>query len=454
MENKGTIFGIIALIIGGSGLGLGAFSVITIQTIEAQQGPPGEDGTDGIDGIDGINGTDGIDGINGTEGIDGIDGIDAPGYFCSSAAEVQLALDSIGDKSGKIIINKSITLTSKININGGGSYLIQGNGPGIIIDCDGNWNAFDITNATTCIIRELKINSSDINSLNIAAIKVNEVHNNPIYIEKVHIIGDLDLEGHGIDIESGNVKISNCYIANVREGIYQSSGNNSYFIANNLNNGSQMGISIYGSFNVIANNYIRNFQDGINVFGDNNVIKDNFLNSIQQHGIYLTVCSNNFVSGNFFSNLGSAGIFAVNCDFITVSENQITDFISYGIYLVNSDKNIISGNQISFGNGNGLAITNGDYNVITGNLIYNLSRGGIWLSGIYIFDGADFNTISGNGVFNCTAYGGANIGYGIHIISMNCYDNTVMGNTSLNNEDNWKDLGTNTFGNATNNNFG
>ncbi|KKN28468.1 hypothetical protein LCGC14_0853970 [marine sediment metagenome] len=61
VKSKNSLFGIIALIIGASRLGLGAFSVVNFQTIEGPQGIPGNDGQDGIDGIDGINGTDGQD---------------------------------------------------------------------------------------------------------------------------------------------------------------------------------------------------------------------------------------------------------------------------------------------------------------------------------------------------------------------------------------------------------
>jgi hypothetical protein len=49
MENKSSLFGIIALIIGASGLGLGLFSVVNFQTVEGPQGLPGEDGQDGKD---------------------------------------------------------------------------------------------------------------------------------------------------------------------------------------------------------------------------------------------------------------------------------------------------------------------------------------------------------------------------------------------------------------------
>lgn len=49
VENKSSLFGIIAIIIGASGLGLGVFSVVNFQTVE---GIPGDDGQDGIDGDD------------------------------------------------------------------------------------------------------------------------------------------------------------------------------------------------------------------------------------------------------------------------------------------------------------------------------------------------------------------------------------------------------------------
>jgi len=76
MENRSSLFGIIAIIIGASGLGLGAFSMVNFQLIEGPEGPQGEPGDNGQDGI---KGDDGLDGINGTDGEDGLDGEDAPG---------------------------------------------------------------------------------------------------------------------------------------------------------------------------------------------------------------------------------------------------------------------------------------------------------------------------------------------------------------------------------------
>ena len=46
VENRSSIFGIIALILGAGGLGLGAFSVVNFQVVDGPQGLPGEDGTD------------------------------------------------------------------------------------------------------------------------------------------------------------------------------------------------------------------------------------------------------------------------------------------------------------------------------------------------------------------------------------------------------------------------
>jgi len=76
VENKSSLFGIIALIIGATGLGLGVFSAVNFQIVEGPEGPQGVPGEDGVDGIDG---QDGIDGINGTDGVDGVNGEDAPG---------------------------------------------------------------------------------------------------------------------------------------------------------------------------------------------------------------------------------------------------------------------------------------------------------------------------------------------------------------------------------------
>jgi hypothetical protein len=78
VENRSSIVGIIAMIIGASGLGIGTFAVINFQVIQGLAGPPGQDGTDGLDGLNGINGTDGLDGKDAPGGL--VVGILDPDY--------------------------------------------------------------------------------------------------------------------------------------------------------------------------------------------------------------------------------------------------------------------------------------------------------------------------------------------------------------------------------------
>lgn len=54
LENRSSLFGLIAIIIGAAGLGVGAYSVVNFQVVEGPQGPPGQDGDDGPPGSLGI----------------------------------------------------------------------------------------------------------------------------------------------------------------------------------------------------------------------------------------------------------------------------------------------------------------------------------------------------------------------------------------------------------------
>ena len=105
-------------------------------------------------------------------------------YYCSTELELNNALNSIGTGSGTIYITNSITLSSTININGGGSYIIQGYGKGTVIGCTGDQNIFDVQNAIYCKIQNLKIDTSNMTVHN-RIININEVNDNPIYIENI-----------------------------------------------------------------------------------------------------------------------------------------------------------------------------------------------------------------------------------------------------------------------------
>jgi hypothetical protein len=76
MEDRAYLaLSLIAIILGASGLGIGAFSVINFQKVEGPQGLQGPPGPQGSSGQNGTDGQDGIDGLNGT------DGRDAPGWI-------------------------------------------------------------------------------------------------------------------------------------------------------------------------------------------------------------------------------------------------------------------------------------------------------------------------------------------------------------------------------------
>jgi hypothetical protein len=117
----------IAIILGAIGLGIGVYSVISMQS-----------GT-----------------IKGDDGDDGDDGQDAPGgtniYYCSSQSEIENALDIIGTGHGTIIVTENITLSSQIDINDRGNYIIQGAGA-VTLFCYLNKVGFDITNVQSLIV--------------------------------------------------------------------------------------------------------------------------------------------------------------------------------------------------------------------------------------------------------------------------------------------------------------
>lgn len=89
-EIKGLGFIILALIVGAAGLGLGAFTIISVQT-GALNGDDGDDGDDGKDGINAV-----VDPTN--------------VYYCSSETEIQNAIDTVGFGSGIIMVTDNILL--------------------------------------------------------------------------------------------------------------------------------------------------------------------------------------------------------------------------------------------------------------------------------------------------------------------------------------------------------
>jgi parallel beta-helix repeat protein len=361
-SGKSTFVVVLALLVGFSGVGLGAYSVFFQEPIA---GPPGVDGTDGVDGIDGVDGTDGTDGVNGTDGEDGA-GAGEPVYYCSSEAEINVALTAIGSGSGSITITQNIILTASIILNGNGGYIIQGVAPSITIDCNGDRSAIRIETTQSCIIRDLTIDATDVTSHTTNIIFVSDTYT---YIENVRIFGDGDREGRGIYIDCANVWVTNCFVTEV----------------------------LYGIYGLIGGAYYSHISDNTVTFCDDGSIG---------HGIYLggdySTCDNNFIA------YCQTGIYSygIQC---AVSNNVLYDNALYGIWVYSagatfSGNTIRGNNPISASNFYGIFLDSGaDYNVISGNLISDYVNSGAGTGmGVRINTAScDETTIVGNTILNC-----------------------------------------------------
>ncbi|MBD3214294.1 MAG: hypothetical protein GF311_16915 [Candidatus Lokiarchaeota archaeon] len=377
MENKGTIIGLIALVLSLGALGLASYNIFV---------PQGQ--------------------------ID-----DNPQYFCYSSTEVQNAIDDIGSESGTIIITKDITLSDTINIDQGGNYIIEGDGS-IKISCGGNRTAFRVSNVETLTIQNLKIDASNLSTATLNIIYINDANNNPVIIQNVQIIG-IGL-GNGIEIRSDNVWVQNCQLNALDKGIRLNGSNHNYITGNLIENlnGSVDGrgiILLDAGKNTISGNIIDKVNgndDGIGIYlidANYNAIFDNIISNLNGNddamGIFVSGSAYNTFGGNRFSNYNSGnyiyGVWlAIGSNYNAFNDNTFTNFNptddSYGI------------------------ICNGNYNTISGNVIDNIE--GTSVRGIYMQN--DHNAIHCNVISNIQ---GTSLGYGIHMDSNADY-NTVIGN--------------------------
>lgn len=278
MENKNLIVAILALGFGLSGIGLGTYAAV----VRGPPGPPGQDGADGNDGTDGT------------------DGKDAPGFYCFTETEIQIAIVTIGLGSGIIIIMEDILLSSAIVINGGGDYIIQGYGLKTIQSPISD-AAFNITFARSCILRDLILNASKA-MVDIFAIRIMEINNNEILIENVHIFdGENRPYSSGIYVSSENVIVRNCKIESIRNAIWIQS--NYTIISDNIFINAVTGIFMYSTIrNVIIHNYIETTSFGIEAVNSNyTVISYNIIKEFYVVGIILC-------SGYLFTSPSPGGL--------------------------------------------------------------------------------------------------------------------------------------------------
>lgn len=306
-------------------------------------------------------------------------------FTCYDEDDITFALDYIDAstiKFGEIVLMAMIPLTSTITIDGGGSYIIRGTGDLTGLDCNGDRTAIDIDSASRVILRDFKIDASDITTALDAKyiIDINEGSDNEVTVDSVTIVGDADEKGAGIVIQSNNVTIRDCDISQVYTGIYI-------------------------------------------VTSDSSKLRDNRCYDNGSSGITLTT------SGTDISIIG----------------NHCLDNGIQGIWLSGPTNAIVNGNICSGNEGWGIRIFGATECVIVGNTCNNNTSNSVTdYAGIELDQNTDECTVSGN-VCNGNTNTGAGTTYGITISNANCDENTIVGNTMRSNDTNYNNSGTNTY---------
>jgi len=289
-------------------------------------------------------------------------------YYCSSETELREALNKTGSANGKIYLINDINISDTIEIDGGGKYEISGLGA-IKITVEGEFNGFEILNATSCVIRNLKIYGPYIDSFIIDLIYISEVNNNPVYVQNVELRGsDVLYGGTGIHANSEHIWIQNCLFESLEYGIeaeedYVHIEQNTFLGINYL---FLRAISI-GSLSgaVVGGNIINYCHHGIHMMqSSTNSISNNIIKRVKVRGIYLEDSNTNTITGNIISTALSAPFSIV-----------------YGIQLSGTSmQNTINGNTIydinpSSGQGDGISLQpNTGENIVIGNNLGNIKN--------------------------------------------------------------------------------
>jgi len=260
-------------------------------------------------------------------------------YYVQTEEELQDAIDSIGTGAGTIVVTIGVlTLSATINVDGGGFYIIEGEGEGTVIDCGADRTAFNITSAVAgTTLRNFKIDANSLTSLLKEIINVNEGSNNKIVCENLTITGD-GTHGLGVSLSSDNCLVTNCFFEKIKAGVFTSNSAN----------------------NIITGNICKNNDNGINnYFGSDCIINGN-------------VCSNNTI-----------GIFNDRSTNSTIVENTCNHNDRYGIFNYGSSDCTITGNACNGNNtsdvsdGAGIHLTDDcDYNTVVGNSCNNNANTG------------------------------------------------------------------------------
>lgn len=285
---------IVALVVGIAGAGLGGFSIFLHLTPETTE--------------------------------------EYPLYYCDSEAEINTALSDIGTGAGTIVITRNITLAATILIAAGGSYVIQGIAPDIALDCNGDRSAINITSVLTCTVRDLTVDASDITTTNRVVIGALDTS---LYFENLRIITNGLDDGYGIYINSSEVWVTNCYVRDVRIGIFVDGGASSVHISDNtiINCGQSDGIYLDGNGITCANNLIRSCLYGITTYANKSLIANNYI-ELGRHGIHCYGSNSSFtgnvIIGRRLTTIGNVYGF------------YIADGASYNVFTGNTANSLIN----------------------------------------------------------------------------------------------------------------
>ncbi|MBN1801563.1 MAG: right-handed parallel beta-helix repeat-containing protein [Candidatus Lokiarchaeota archaeon] len=295
-------------------------------------------------------------------------------YYCSTGEQVQDAINTIGSGNGKVIIIKNISISDTIDINGNGDYIVEG-ASSITLRIEANISSFNISNARSCVIRDLTIDGSSIDNGGVSLLYIKEKSQNSIHIQNIRFLGKPgNTEVQGIYIRSNNIWVENCQFKELYTGIFIFWSQLSHFYHNSFKDINDTGI--YALYvcqkSVIEGNTIENCDNGIALHSSwavENIISNNEIYHIHTAGILLNNSELNAIIGN-------------RLDDTTI----VRDKDVYGILLIDSDGNSIEGNVISrivplsSGDGYGIYLDNGDNNCIVGN-IFNEIPIDIWYTG-------------------------------------------------------------------------
>lgn len=321
-------------------------------------------------------------------------------YYVQDSFELQDAIDSIGDKAGVVNIDASFAVATTIDIDGGGSYIIQGEGSNSTLTLGENITCFNITDARQVILKNFKIDATAYTAFGVTQeiIDVSEAADNLVIIDNVTITGD-GFNGYGIEANSNNVQIKNCNIDLVDIGIYLN-GDNCLASENIIDSCPEYGMDITGDYCLVSHNNINGCQQGMQLNGAN----------------YCNIDSNVITA-----SVSIAGMYVFNLTGGNISNNTVTTTVD----------------------GSGIVLDQANYCTLIGNVCDdNNDSVALDNAGIHICSNSNDNHITGNTCINNnnTAVGG--FGYGIHISAADCDNNIIRGNSCSGNDVAWRDVGT------------